>query len=328
MVPTSRYLEALALIRSDEQWLSWGWRLLIALGVVQLLAGVLFFFAYNWVSIPPMGKLGIVQGAVVLAVGGAFWLGAQGVVGRWLLIAATLLVGVLLAVFGQIYQTGADPFELFTAWAVLTLPWVVVARWALHWLLWLTLLITAWLLWGWQVAVPAEWLSDHAVIPLAAVIPLIFLVVSEIGAARFPWLKPAWSRRLALGAVLVFAYLPLADWVSQDWSGSTGPITLVATLLGIWIGAHFYGRHRPDLPALALIAFAAATTAATLLIALMLELDLDGSAEFLLFAAVITSAFAAALAFWFQAWRRLHGGEKRAPRAADEPQEPDEEISP
>ena len=41
---------------------------------------------------------------------------------------AAVAVGALLAVFGQTYQTGADPFELFLTWALLIVPWTLAAR--------------------------------------------------------------------------------------------------------------------------------------------------------------------------------------------------------
>ena len=46
--------------------------------------------------------------------------------GKAALLAASLFVGALLALIGQIYQTGADTFEMFAAWAALILPWVLV----------------------------------------------------------------------------------------------------------------------------------------------------------------------------------------------------------
>ena len=44
------------------------------------------------------------------------------------LIAASVLVGVLLAVIGQVYHTGADAYSLFAAWTLLILPWTLASR--------------------------------------------------------------------------------------------------------------------------------------------------------------------------------------------------------
>ena len=51
--------------------------------------------------------------------------GLDAVAGRISLFATAFLSGILLAVFGQVYQTGADPYGLFLAWALLILPWAV-----------------------------------------------------------------------------------------------------------------------------------------------------------------------------------------------------------
>ena len=40
------------------------------------------------------------------------------------------MVGVLLAVFGQIYQTGADAYELFMGWTALIFGWVLISKFA------------------------------------------------------------------------------------------------------------------------------------------------------------------------------------------------------
>ncbi len=40
---------------------------------------------------------------------------------------------ILLAVYGQTYQTGADPYELFFGWAILIIGWVAISRFAPLW---------------------------------------------------------------------------------------------------------------------------------------------------------------------------------------------------
>jgi uncharacterized membrane protein len=44
-------------------------------------------------------------------------------------------VGVLQAVFGQIYETGADSYVLFLIWALLIIGWVAIGGYAPLWLL-------------------------------------------------------------------------------------------------------------------------------------------------------------------------------------------------
>lgn len=122
-----------------------GWRrfldqLLLWLGALMLAAGVIFFFAYNWNDLGRLARIGLVEGLIVAALIVIWRLGLQGIAGKVTLLAVSLFVGALLALIGQTYQTGADTFELFAAWAVLILPWAVVGRFAALWIVWFALL--------------------------------------------------------------------------------------------------------------------------------------------------------------------------------------------
>ena len=67
-------------------------------------------------------KLGSVQLAIFGCLGAAYFQNLQQLPGKVLLLGASVLIGVFLAVFGQVYQTGADAYNLFTMWALLILP--------------------------------------------------------------------------------------------------------------------------------------------------------------------------------------------------------------
>lgn len=125
-----------------------GWRrfldqLLLWLGTLMLAAGVIYFFAYNWNDLGRFAKFGLVEVPILGALIVLWRIGLDPVAGKVTLLAASLFVGGLLALIGQTYQTGADTFELFAAWAVLILPWVLVGRLAALWLVWLALLNVA-----------------------------------------------------------------------------------------------------------------------------------------------------------------------------------------
>ena len=98
------------------------------------MAGVVFFFAYNWNSLTPVAKFAILQGGILTTALTALIVRLDRIAGQMLLIATTVLVGTLLAVIGQVYQAGANAYELFTLWALLTVPLVVASRSATHWL--------------------------------------------------------------------------------------------------------------------------------------------------------------------------------------------------
>ena len=128
---------------SGASWLRFLDGLLLWLGALLLAAGVIFFFAYNWNDLGRMVKFGLVEALIVAALIVIWRTGLESLAGKVTLLVTSLFVGALLALVGQTYQTGADTFELFAAWAVLILPWVLVGRLAALWLVWLGLLHAA-----------------------------------------------------------------------------------------------------------------------------------------------------------------------------------------
>jgi len=120
---------------------------LLATGLGFLLAGIIFFFAYNWTGLHRFAKLGIIGGCLIISVlislNGSLLLRVR----RWFLLAATILTGTLLGVYGQIYQTGADAFDFFLAWSVFSFGWAIAARFPLLWLGFIALLNITLLTW-------------------------------------------------------------------------------------------------------------------------------------------------------------------------------------
>jgi uncharacterized membrane protein len=118
-------------------WRRFAIRLLVAAGIAGIGAGVVFLVAANWRELALLGRFGLVEAVFVASVGVALWRPPPHIAGRAALVLATLLAGALLALFGQAYQTGADIYELFAAWAVLTLPFALAggsgASWAVWW---------------------------------------------------------------------------------------------------------------------------------------------------------------------------------------------------
>lgn len=115
-------------------------RVVLAYAVLLLCSGVIFFFAYNWDDLSRFNKFIIAQGALLLSLLPLLRVNLQHPAGQASLFAACLLVGALLALVGQTYQSGADTYELFLVWAVLITPWTLLARLPVLWLLLLVLL--------------------------------------------------------------------------------------------------------------------------------------------------------------------------------------------
>lgn len=145
-IDRSKLTDALRLsdaIPSGADWYRFLDKLLLALGALLAVSGVIFFFAYNWDDLGRFSRFALVQGLIVITLGGVWYLGLEKISGKVALFAAGVLVGVLLALVGQTYQTGADTFELFAVWCVLILPWAILSKFDLMWLFCLFLLNVA-----------------------------------------------------------------------------------------------------------------------------------------------------------------------------------------
>ncbi|MBP0622517.1 DUF2157 domain-containing protein [Cupriavidus consociatus] len=120
-------------------WRRWLDQALMALGTALLCAGVIVFFAFNWQDLHKFSKFGLLAAAITVLAAFAWLRPAADAAGRAALGGAQVLAGVLLAVIGQTYQTGADAWQLFALWALLAVPWALAARAAPHW--WLVLVV-------------------------------------------------------------------------------------------------------------------------------------------------------------------------------------------
>lgn len=106
--------------------------------------GLLMWLAANWPDLGRVGRFGLLQTALLLSLIGAAWLpGAR----TALALLALLVLGGLLAFFGQTYQTGADSWQLFALWATLALPLCLGARSDALWLPWALIVVIADALW-------------------------------------------------------------------------------------------------------------------------------------------------------------------------------------
>lgn len=124
---------------------------LLSLGVVFVAVSAVFFFAANWSALSGWARLGIVSTSIAASSSVAIRLGLDRLAGKAALTLSGLLIGPVLAVYGQIYQTGADSYELFLGWALLLLPFTLLVRWSGLVLFHLALVELAWILFTTQV---------------------------------------------------------------------------------------------------------------------------------------------------------------------------------
>ena len=180
------------------------WRGLLVVAALLLGLGLIFWIAANWQVQTRSFKLGLVQAALLACVLTAVFLPKARTAA---LLAATLVLGGLLALIGQTYQTGADAWQLFAAWAALSLLWTIAQRSDALWTLWV--LIAALGLAFWAAGGGWRWQSSFADQAIA-MLAWAALVAVPLVVAQLKWMQPLgrWSLRVA-------AALALFSWCSQ-----------------------------------------------------------------------------------------------------------------
>ena len=134
---------ALEVYPTKRSWLAFFNNASLIIGMVALVLSLMFFIAYNWLHMGKICKFALVEGALVITIIVYAYLAfirKFKFIQQLLLLVASIITGSLLALFGQVYQTGADTWQLFFAWACLIIPWVMIARMPALWLLWLGLI--------------------------------------------------------------------------------------------------------------------------------------------------------------------------------------------
>jgi len=278
-------------------WRGFVEQLLLWLGMALVASGVGFFVAYNWQDLGRFEKLALVQGLVVAALAVVGWKGLDRPAGRAALFGAALLVGALLALVGQIYQTGADTFELFAAWGLAVLPWALVARFAPLWVLWLLIANLAIVLYyttfGGLLGVLFG--PERLLWVLFAFNTAALVLWESLAAAGIRWLSGRWAPRLLALASGGLA-TALAVWSLLDWRATSGwgmPLWLV------WLGVAYlvYRRWRRDLFVLAGGVSSVVIVAATFLLE---HMGLDDYGGFLVVALAVVGLSAVGTR-WLQA---------------------------
>lgn len=135
-----------------NEWKKFIKLLLLTIGVGFLLAGVIFFFAYNWEDLHKYTKLGVTQALIPIGIGVYLFFKGHPVIRELGAITATIMVGVAFAVYGQIYQTGANDFDFFFNWCAMVAVWVVLTNSPAHWLVYIILLNTTFFTYYYQYA--------------------------------------------------------------------------------------------------------------------------------------------------------------------------------
>lgn len=249
-IPQHKINDALVLAKvtpDQERWRSFIDSLLLRLGGLALAFSVVFFIAYNWNEIGRFAKFGLVEVLIVSAVIAHCRLNSSAVTSKVSLLIASIFLGVLLALYGQTYQTGADSWQLFFNWALLMLPWAIISRFPAIWIVWIALMNVSFFLY-YQTFRGAFWFlpfSDTAMLWVTFSFNTFVLVAWEVFAGIWLWLSERWAiRLLAIASAIPLNWLMLLVIFRES-----SQTFFVLPLYGIWLAAmyFFYRKIRPDL---------------------------------------------------------------------------------
>jgi uncharacterized membrane protein len=262
-----RALAVAEVLPSRAAWRRFIDRLLLWMGTVLVCAGLLFFLAYNWDRFGRFAKFGLAEGLMALGLAFIWRYGIDSRGGKAALLALTVFLGALLALIGQTYQTGADDFELFAAWAAMILPLALVGLSPVLWLFWLGLVnLTVALYFRTFPSLLGLAFTSERVPWLLFFIDTAALALWEAGAARgIEWLRPRWAPRLlAAAAGVSITALVLEEIIEPGSAGGwAAPVVWLAWIAGSWTA---HRRLVKDLFAPAGVVLSVIVAAATILL--------------------------------------------------------------
>ncbi|RYE78938.1 MAG: DUF2157 domain-containing protein [Oxalobacteraceae bacterium] len=172
--------------------------------------GLIFWVAANWALLSRFQQFSLLQ---LLVLAPCIWLATyargRAAIGLLVLVA----IGGLFAYFGQTYQMGADPWQLFAVWAALALPLACCARTDTVWAAWALVALVGIALWE-----RAHTGSDAVTI------------IAALGAAGLTLALRTFGRR----------YLGVGDWAYRVALVLTASWVTTLALLSLdsWVPAH------------------------------------------------------------------------------------------
>jgi uncharacterized membrane protein len=215
VIPEDKIDTALSVVKVTPDGKSWRTfidHLLLWLGGLALVFAVMFFTAYNWEDLGHFSKFGLVEGFIVLAVVAYCNLAEGSIASKVSLLVATISLGVLFALYGQTYQTGADPWQLFFNWALLMLPWAIIGRFSAIWIVWIALMNVSIILYylTFRGIFGLVFSSESTMLWVAFLFNTLAFIAWQLLATTWQWLSERWAiRLLAVGSGVPLTWLVL-----------------------------------------------------------------------------------------------------------------------
>jgi uncharacterized membrane protein len=297
-------LKAVGAIPSARAWRKFIDQSLLWLGGLFLAAAVLFFIAFNWQDLGRFAKFALVEGLLALAIVVYCRYDARAMAGKVALLGATILLGVLLALYGQTYQTGVDPWQLFFAWALMMLPWAFIGRLPALWIVWLALLNISLILYHRLFQGPF-WIFDASGAMICwqvFILNTLALAVWELLSFKRHRMSPRWPvRLLAMGGGFPITLLVLRAILDHH---GTAPAVVPVWLA--WLAAVYF-VYRNVQPDLFMLAEGCLSGITVIVVFFGKQLLRNADAGGFLFLALLVVGLGAGAAFWLNHIHRENG---------------------
>ncbi len=280
----------------------WFWRVVAVLAAGLGGFGVVMWVAANWETFGRFGRFALLQATVlVMCVGAAAYLRRQAradgqgtpIAASAMGLVALLCIGALFAYFGQTYQTGADPWQLFALWALLALPLCLGLRSDIVWTPWVLVAATGIALWL-QAHSQHRWRIDHDNFS-------VYLMACAMGLAMALTVGPLLRRWTGAGSTSLRAAVTLnvmglvAAGTAGLFSRSVAPQYLLALVVVLGGCVAFTRPKLFDVVTLSVFALGAIVLLMAGLARLMFEGGGDWIGSFLILALVAAGLLAGAV---------------------------------
>ena len=221
----------------SRAWLKFLKVFFLGLGVSFAVTGIIFFFAYNWDELHKFVKLGLIAGLFMATTLTALLTNLSPLLKKVLLTASSLLVGVFLAVFGQVYQTGANAYDLFLNWTLFIALWALIVNFAPLWTVFLTLINITILLYAEQIAHDWSDVFVYTFLFLVNAFALSIFILSSKFVSGFR--QPNWFIHLLALSAIVYSTLGACVGIFDSPENPFYILLLTGALLyatGVWHG--------------------------------------------------------------------------------------------
>ncbi len=248
-----------------QSWLKFLQFFCISIGVGFLTVGIIFFFAYNWDNLHKFAKLGIIQLLIIATVLLALFLKIKENLKNIILTGAALLFGVLFAVFGQIYQTGANAYDFFLVWTICITIWVISINFYALWLIFIALINTTFILYTEQVATSLKEIDFCFILFFINSLFLIGFIIKSKYCKND--LVPNWFLTILMLIAVFFSTVFVMMYIDHyNFENNSIYIIMLITVILALIGGIYFGYQSKNLFYLAIIPLSFLTMITTLIL--------------------------------------------------------------